>query len=125
MTNRRRTLPLLFAALSLVLLVGCQDHGHGGGDGDHPAHADTDAASQQVEPAMAAGTHDVRCGCALAEVGHCGNYIEHEGEFVELVLPEANDLGKTPFCGGTDLVARVEGGLVDGKFVATSFEYTE
>jgi len=119
MMNRTCSFTLILAAVSFMVLVGCQQHGHRSDAGDQDAHG--------AEPAILTGEHqhDVRCGCALSEVGECGNYIEVEGQFVELVLPEDNDLGKTPFCGQSDVVAQVQGEMVDGKFVATSFEYVE
>jgi hypothetical protein len=131
MANRNRFFSLTLTVLALALAVGCEQHGHGnvaehhaGSDAEPAAHGE--AADTAHDAAMEAShTHDVRCGCALSEVGHCGNYIEVEGQFVELVLPEEKDLGDTPFCGKEELVAQAEGELVDGKFVATTFEYVE
>ena len=69
------------------------------------------------EAAVAADVHRVECGCALEEVGHCGNYIEVDGAFV----PVGGDLGlgKMEWCGQTGLHAKVQGEMVGGEFVAT------
>ncbi|MEE9384602.1 MAG: hypothetical protein V3V08_14450 [Nannocystaceae bacterium] len=68
-----------------------------------------------------AGMHDVVCGCSLEEVGHCGEYVEMDGKFVELELPD-DELGPMPFCGKDGLSAKVEGEMHGGKFVAKAFE---
>lgn len=81
------------------------------------------AASPPDQPVS--GTHAVTCGCSLEHVGHCSEWVEVEGTFVELQLPESADLGKMPFCGKHDLKATVEGELKDGKVIATKFELEE
>lgn len=125
-----RLSPLVLAAL---LVLGCQSHqthGDHASDPDQGRPATADSSTREVtDHAMPATehVHGLRCGCAVEGVGQCGNYIEVDGEFVELVLPaeKTEELGEMPFCGKTDLVATVEGEIVDGKFVATEFEYVE
>jgi hypothetical protein len=111
---------VLFAFL-LLAAIGCQ----GGGEAEPAADAVADASA--AEPAVHAGehVHALRCGCAIEEIGTCGNYIEIDGEYVELVPPKEVDLGVMAFCGRDDLTASVQGEIEDGKFVATSFEYTK
>jgi hypothetical protein len=124
---------LSLLVLATLLVLGCQSHETHGDHASDPAQGRTetaDASTQEVaDHAMPAAehVHGLRCGCAVEGVGQCGNYIEVDGEFVELVLPAetAEELGEMPFCGKTDLVANVEGEIVDGKFVATEFEYVE
>ena len=69
------------------------------------------------------GTHTVRCGCAIEEIRHCGNYVFVEGKPLE--LKGAVGLGKMEFCGQGDLQAEVEGTVVDGAVVATAYELQE
>ncbi|MCH2110905.1 MAG: hypothetical protein MK135_16425 [Polyangiaceae bacterium] len=76
-----------------------------------------------VAPARTiAGTHAVTCGCTLEHVGHCSEYVEVDGQFVELQLPESQDFGPMPFCGKEGIKAKVAGELKNGKVIATSFE---
>ena len=68
----------------------------------------------------AEAVHDVKCGCAIAEVKKCGEFVSVDGKFVPLTnhgLP-----GKMPFCGKKGLKAKVAGELKDGKLVATKVE---
>jgi len=109
----------------LVLLSGCYGEG---GSGAPTADTTLDTVAQAAEPVSAPvveGAHSVRCGCSLEDVGTCGNYVEFEGAYVELEFPEDLDPGEMAFCGQDDLMAKVEGGVSDGKFVVTSFEYVE
>ncbi len=68
-----------------------------------------------------AQVHNAKCGCALPDVGKCGNYIEVDGEFVVLEHPS---LGAMDYCGKGDAGAQVKvtGEMVDGKYVAASYE---
>ncbi|QDU68296.1 hypothetical protein [Engelhardtia mirabilis] len=106
----------LLASAALSLLVACGGDGHDGHD-----HADHEhgAVSDATVPSDQAQTHALICGCALEEVGACGEYIEVDGEFVALEAPI--DLGYMPFCHKDGLQARADGELKDGKFVATTF----
>ena len=120
---------MVLSAASLIVLAGC-----GGGDAydSEPAAAEAPAAeAQAAQPAVATNegegdshgehAHNVKCGCAIEGVGECGNYVEVEGQYVELVLPTDLDLGKMPFCGKDELTAQVTGEMQDDKFVATAF----
>jgi hypothetical protein len=96
----------LAIALICLLPVACDQS-------SEPATSPASGAAQTA----AADVHRVECGCALEEVGHCGNYIEIDGAFVEV----GGDLGlgKMEWCGQTGLHAKAQGELVGGKFVAT------
>ena len=90
-------------------------------------------AEVEVEVAPGAGTstevasaqrYTVNCGCRVDSVGHCGNYIEVGGEYLEL----AGDLGlgRMEWCGEPGaLEADVAGEVVEGQFVATSLSVVE
>ncbi len=67
--------------------------------------------------------HDLMCGCAIKEVGKCGEFIKVDDKFIPLTLPASADLGPMPFCRKEGLKADVEGAVKDGKYVATSFAY--
>ena len=122
---------MVLSAASLIVLAGC-----GGGDAydTESTAAETPAAEvEAAQPAVVATegegdtlgghVHNVKCGCSIEGVGECGNYVEVEGQYVELVLPADQELGKMPFCGKDELTARVAGEMQDDKFVATSFSY--
>ena len=124
--NKQTKIWVLTITASVLILAGCQQNG------DHAAdHAEAAGAhaEETADHAMPAGehVHNLRCGCVVEGVGECGNFIEVEGEYVELVLPDETDaeLGEMPFCGETELMANVDGEVVDGRFIATSFEYVE
>ncbi len=75
--------------------------------------------SNPATPSETAHQFSVECGCALDEIGHCGEYIEVDGKFVELNLPV--DLGAMPFCGKSGLQGLADGEVEDGVFVASTF----
>lgn len=68
--------------------------------------------------------HDAICGHVLADVGHCGNYVKIDDEYVVLEWPE---LGKMEYCGRGEKGAKVEitGEMEDGKFVAKTYKLVE
>ncbi|MBI4881210.1 MAG: hypothetical protein HY812_16365 [Planctomycetes bacterium] len=93
---------------------------------DQAAPAEEPAAQPQLETVLdaAAGeVHEVICGCALEEVGHCGEYIKVGDQYLEL----AGDLGlgPMPFCQKDGLKARVTGEVKDGKYHVASFALVE
>ena len=53
-------------------------------DGDAPAAAAADMA-----------VYDVKCGCSIDSVGHCGNFIMIDGDYIPMLHP---DLGKMEWC---------------------------
>lgn len=65
--------------------------------------------------------HRAICGHVLPEVGHCGNYVEIEGQWIEVLWPE---LGVMEWCRQGKKGAEVEiaGAMKDGKFVATALK---
>ena len=68
-----------------------------------------------------AHVHNVACGCSMGQ--KCSNMIEVDGEFV----PLRGDLklGPMEFCGKKGVRAKAAGRVIDGGFLATSFEVIE
>ena len=101
----------MLKTIAMSLIVGCVSVGC--------------STESQLEPAqsitMVAGSHLGMCGCSIEAIGHCGNYVEVAGEFVELIHP---DLGAMHFCEAKEkgVTVEVTGELKDGKVVAESFE---
>jgi len=97
----------MFATILLSLLAtGCRSVDGGGDPG-------------QSEPS--AELLDAMCGCSIEGIGRCGNYIKMDGEFVVLVHPS---LGVMEFCKDKKNGAKVQvtGSMVEGKYVADSYE---
>lgn len=122
-----RPLGSLLASLSLATACGVKPSDADSADAKptRPSPTPADAANRAPSaspPDSRADLHEVKCGCALSDVGTCGEFVEIDGSYVPLELPASSDLGPMPFCGKDDLRARVEGRVQDGRFVATSFE---
>lgn len=107
-----RVLPVL-----LLAVTAC------GGDSGGESHAPAAVEPPAGEVAAVSGLHTVRCGCAIEEVRHCGNYVFVEGEPLELTGDIG--LGKMEFCGQGDQQAQIEGMVADGVVVAKSYELQE
>jgi hypothetical protein len=82
-------------------------------------------ASASTQAELVGEVHTVACGCALDAIGHCGEYIEVDGEFVELELPASAKLGSMPFCGKSDVKVKVKGLMEDGRYVAEAIALVE
>jgi hypothetical protein len=69
-------------------------------------------------------TRDVKCGCSIEAVGHCGNYVMIEGKYVPLIHAS---LGKMEFCKFRDAGAKikVKGAMSDGKYVAKEWQLAQ
>jgi hypothetical protein len=65
-------------------------------------------------------TRNVSCGCALEEVGHCGNYIEIKSAYVEIANGKDLGLGSMEWCGKSGVQAESAGEIKSGKFVAAT-----
>lgn len=100
---------LLSTALLLPLLA-CSSETNPPAEG--PAAGSTETAVMTVQ-----------CGCTLESVGRCGNYIQVDGEFVEIANGAELGLGKMEWCAVKGPVAVMAAGeLQDGKFVASALE---
>jgi len=108
---------LLATALLCLLAAGCNSDG-----GEEPAAQNQVGSAEQ--PAATAELHDAMCGCSIEGMAGCGNYIHIDGEFVVLEHPS---LGAMEFCKDKKDGAKilVTGSMVDGKYVATTYERVE
>ncbi len=79
--------------------------------------AEPETPSTPVAAAIS-GEHTVKCGCAIEAVGKCGNYVQIEGEFVEITGDVG--LGVMEWCQQGEKKADVTGTMVEGKFLATA-----
>lgn len=93
---------------------------------DGASKAAAPAVDSDAPPAAAAdvAVYDVKCGCSIDSVGHCGNFIMIEGNYIPMLHP---DLGKMEWCRQKAKGAKVEasGAVKDGKFVATAWKTVE
>ena len=84
----------------------------------HAAVQETAAADQVVELAV----RHASCGCALEEIGHCGNYVEIGSKYYEVANGPELGLGQMEWCGQSGVKAKSEGVMANGKFVASTLE---
>lgn len=108
--------------LAVLLIAGCG----GGGGNSETAQKSGDTVGEQVsqaEPAapvtVAVAERNVACGCSIESVGHCGDYVEIDGNYVEIANWEEMGLGPMEWCGQKGVHAKTAGELKDGKFFAT------
>ena len=80
---------------------------------------ETGAAAGSASGPMASAERAVICGCQIETVHRCSEWVDVDGEWVALELP--TDMGSMPFCGKEGLRANVEGEIVEGTYVASSF----
>ena len=98
-------------------------------EGDVPAEsavlAKSDAAKKVVGPiTKEVAVREAKCGCSIEGVGHCGNYILVEGQYVPLIHPK---LGKMEFCAqkAKGVKIKVAGVMKDGKYVASQWKISK
>ena len=93
-----------------------------------PAEAQPAGAPQQAAAAAPAdraldevATYDVKCGCSIDGVGHCGNFVMIEGNYIPILHPK---LGKMEWCRNKAAGAKIKanGEIKDGKFVAKNWK---
>jgi hypothetical protein len=70
-------------------------------------------------------TRNVSCGCALEEIGHCGNYIEIESQYVAIANGKDLGLGGMEWCGKSGVRAESAGEIKNGEFVAATLVVAE
>jgi hypothetical protein len=104
--------------IACLLLLGC---------GSETRESESDAATGQGEQQVAIqdtivelAVRNVSCGCALEEVGHCGNYIQIDSKYVEIANSEDLGLGPMEWCGKSGVRAKSAGNIKNGTFVATT-----
>ena len=115
--------PFLLAA-TCALFLGCPSPE--GKTAPAPAKCESlkPAPELKADPTAApegaiSGTYEVVCGCAVKEIGHCGEYALVDGKQVEIT---GHGLGDMPFCGKPPAQAKIAGELKDGKIAASSIE---
>jgi hypothetical protein len=117
----------VFLALTVALcFAGCP--AEQGGTDPQPVPATPEPATPAAgdagsHAAPSTAVYDVICGCALDEVGHCGEYAKVDGAWVEIVGDHG--LGDMPFCGKTGLKAEVSGHPSGGKLHAHAVKIVE
>jgi hypothetical protein len=120
--------------LPLVLLLPASSSSCSHAEHEHAVQGSEAAAGgSPLEPsesaaALRSAKHSavpLKCGCAIEEVGYCGEYAQIDGRFVELGLPPVAALGDMPFCGKEGLKGDLEGRLEGGRFMASAFSYSE
>ena len=80
------------------------------------------AAAAPADRALAEiATYDVKCGCSIDGVGHCGNFVMIEGQYIPILHPR---LGKMEWCRNKAAGAKIKanGELKDGKFLAKDWK---
>jgi len=123
---------LLLALCCVAVFAGCPDSSSTAVEPatpPAPESAPDDEASFPAED-VGTGSHDapttevyeVICGCALPEVGHCGEYAKVGDGYVEIV---GHDLGDMPFCGKNGLKAEIFGHPSQDKLHAHSVKIVE
>lgn len=88
-------------------------------DAPADATAQLDSSEPMAPITVASAVRPVACGCAIEGIGHCGNYVEVDGQHYEIANSSALGLGGMEWCGRSGATAQTAGQIVDGRFVAT------
>lgn len=80
---------LLLAALLSLPVVAC-------GSSEDPADAPAMDAVQTVT--LDEAEREVRCGCKIEGIGHCGNYVADGDDWLEIANPDDFGLGVMEWC---------------------------
>ena len=105
--------------LLLLLLTACQS-GNEAPKSETVANRADPAVETIPDMPVELATRNVSCGCALEEVGHCGDYIEIEGRYVAISNWKESGLGAMEWCGQSGVQAESAGRIEEGVFVATT-----
>ncbi|MDP6410542.1 MAG: hypothetical protein QGI46_14295 [Planctomycetota bacterium] len=87
--------------------------------GDDPQAPAADATSGAT---ASVSEHTVQCGCSIASVGHCGNYIEVAGEYLPIANGDEFGLGGMQWCGQGPVTVQASGEAAEGEFRLSSIE---
>lgn len=77
-------------------------------------------AATTAPVAVASGVHEVRCGCKIDGINHCGNYVDVGGTWVEIANPGDYQLGAMEWCAATEKVEATVAGSVQGDKITLS-----
>lgn len=87
--------------LALVLSAALAACGGGPGSGDTGSDSSGSGeapAADQAPVAVPEGTVEVRCGCKIDTINHCGNYAKVDGDWVEISNWKELGLGHMEWC---------------------------
>ena len=115
-SSRARLHPSTIRSLLTLPVVAC-------GTAEEPATPGQESGAPAV--ALAEGEREVRCGCKIDSVGHCGNYVAEGGEWLEISNDEELGLGHMEWCGvpaDQHPVALVAGQRTGGTVALTKLE---
>ena len=111
---------LLLSLIVCVLLAACGSESQ---KSEENLAADLAKLQETVQGrTVELATYNVSCGCALKDVGHCGNYIEIDSKYVEIANGDEIGLNPMEWCGRSGVKVKAAGVLADNKFVAATLE---
>ena len=118
----------ILCLLACVFLIACASEGDQSKseqaavntEDPHAGHAHAQEPAAVADMAVELATRNASCGCALEEVGHCGNYVQIDSKYVALANSEDLGLGGMEWCGKENVQVETAGEIKDGKFVAAS-----
>lgn len=115
-----RVLSILLLSL-LLASCGAQSSSEQATPPAEPAvQSDTDAdTAAPAAVTVASAERPVMCGCSIESVGHCGNYVQIDGQNYAIANSQELGLGAMAWCGQSGVKATTAGTIVDGAFVAT------
>lgn len=122
---------LLLCLLASLFLVACSSEKQEtkSDAAEEPAVAE-DAARHTDQVAMSdmvveLATRNASCGCALKEIGHCGNYVEIDSRYVQIANGKELGLGGMEWCGREGVQVETAGEIKNGMFVAATLVVKE
>lgn len=111
---------LCLLACVLLLACGSETRETESGVATQQATGETAGPATIQDMVVELATRNVSCGCAVEQIGHCGNYIEIESRYVEIANGEELGLGSMEWCGKSGVEAESAGEIKNGKFFATT-----
>lgn len=94
-----KALTRVHLALALTAaLTACGGSPESGGAGSDSSGTGGAAAADQTPVAVPEGTVEVRCGCKIDTIQHCGNYAKIDGDWVEIANWKELGLGHMEWC---------------------------
>ncbi len=85
--------------------------------------AETTEETTEAQPVtIEASVHNVKCGCAIETIPKCGNYVEFDGEYSQIINSKEMGLGVMEWCQRDGIKAKIAGTRNGISFTATSIE---